>query len=66
MRLFVALDLPEEVRQKFRELIATIRQEHPHARWVRPEGIHVTLKFVGHIEDKDLGSICAGDGFFSV
>jgi len=59
MRLFVALDLPQEVRQKFRELIATIQKECPNARWVRPEGIHVTLKFIGYIEDKDLDSIRA-------
>lgn len=59
MRLFVALDLPETVRQKFGELIATIEKECPDARWVRAEGIHVTLKFIGHIEDKNLDSICA-------
>lgn len=57
MRLFVALDLPEEVRHEFRELIARLKKECPAARWVRPEGIHVTLKFIGEREDIDMGSI---------
>jgi 2'-5' RNA ligase len=57
MRLFVALDLPQPVRQRFAGLIARLRKEFPGARWVRPERIHVTLKFIGHAEHKDLESI---------
>ena len=26
-------------------------------RWVKPEGIHLTLKFLGNINDKDVGEI---------
>ena len=59
MRLFVALDLPEAVRQAFRELISQLKKSSPNARWVRPEGIHVTLKFIGHTDERNLESICA-------
>ena len=59
MRLFVALDLPDVVRQEFRELIARLKKDCPGARWVRPEGIHVTLKFIGYTDDKNFDSICA-------
>lgn len=51
MRLFVALDLPDEVHQKLRGLIAELRNECPDIRWVHPEGIHVTLKFIGHVDE---------------
>ena len=51
MRLFVALDLPGAVRHKLHDLIAQLRNECPDIRWVRPEGIHVTLKFIGHVDE---------------
>jgi RNA 2',3'-cyclic 3'-phosphodiesterase len=52
MRLFVAFDLPGEVRQALGELIAQLRPLCPAARWVRPEAMHLTLKFLGHVEDQ--------------
>ena len=50
MRLFVALDLPAEVRRDLQQLIERLRKVCPDARWVRPEGIHITLKFIGHVD----------------
>lgn len=53
MRLFIALDFPDAVRRALRELIARLKPESTSARWVRPEGMHVTLKFLGEtVEDK--------------
>ena len=60
MRLFVALDVPEEVREALGKMIARLKQSVPKfrgARWVRPEGMHVTLKFIGHVEEARLGAI---------
>jgi RNA 2',3'-cyclic 3'-phosphodiesterase len=55
MRLFVALDLPDEVRGKLADAIHACKHSAPQgARWVRPEGVHITLKFIGHIEDARL------------
>jgi 2'-5' RNA ligase len=51
VRLFVALDLPDAVHNKLSDLIAELRNECPDIRWVRPEGIHVTLKFIGHVDE---------------
>jgi 2'-5' RNA ligase len=54
MRLFVAFDLPDDVRSALGELIARMKPLCRAARWARPEGMHVTLKFVGHaIADGD-------------
>lgn len=47
MRLFVALDVPEIVRTAVAGLAAKLRRTCEHARWVRVEGAHVTLKFIG-------------------
>jgi 2'-5' RNA ligase len=48
MRLFVALDLPGDVREALVALIARLKPLCRAARWARPEGMHVTLKFIGH------------------
>lgn len=48
MRLFVALDLPDEVRSAIAETIALLKRACREARWVRPDGMHITLKFIGH------------------
>lgn len=43
MRLFIALDLPDAVR----ETLATWRAEVPGVRWTPPERMHLTLRFLG-------------------
>ena len=48
LRLFVAVDLPENVRESLRYLQAELRGRNlGDLRWARPEGIHLTLKFLG-------------------
>jgi 2'-5' RNA ligase len=59
MRLFVALDFPDEVRDAVRELIANLRPLCKSARWVRPERMHITLKFIGHVPAEKLDPIRA-------
>ncbi|MCS7024884.1 MAG: RNA 2',3'-cyclic phosphodiesterase [Bryobacteraceae bacterium] len=53
MRLFVALDLPEPVKNSLASLIETLR---PCAalRWVKPENLHITTKFIGEFPEEDL------------
>lgn len=59
LRLFVALELREDVRQAIRELIADLKPLARGARWVRPEGMHVTLKFIGYVAEDQLDPIQA-------
>jgi 2'-5' RNA ligase len=49
VRVFVAIDIPVPVRAKIDAFIARVRPACPRARWVRIEGVHVTLKFIGEI-----------------
>ncbi len=67
MRLFVALEIPSEVRDGFAALIAELRAADSsfsknRARWVRPENLHVTLKFIGHVDAGKLDAIRAALG----
>jgi 2'-5' RNA ligase len=47
VRLFVAVDVPDVVAAELLERIAGLRGAVSGARWTRPEGWHVTLKFLG-------------------
>jgi RNA 2',3'-cyclic 3'-phosphodiesterase len=54
MRLFIALDLDGSIREKIVRFLDGVREFAPDARWVRPESLHVTLKFVGQWPDAQL------------
>jgi 2'-5' RNA ligase len=47
MRVFVALDIDDSIRARLEKFLDGVRGFAPEARWVRPESMHVTLKFVG-------------------
>jgi 2'-5' RNA ligase len=47
MRIFVALDIEEAIRDRISRFMDGVREFAPDARWVRPESLHVTLKFIG-------------------
>jgi 2'-5' RNA ligase len=47
MRIFVALDIGDAIRERISRFMEGLRGFAPDARWVRPESLHVTLKFVG-------------------
>jgi RNA 2',3'-cyclic 3'-phosphodiesterase len=47
MRVFIALDIDDGIRQRIQRFIEGVSGFAPDARWVRPESLHVTLKFIG-------------------
>lgn len=47
MRLFVAIDLPDDIRQS----VADICRGLPGVRWLPPEQLHLTLRFIGEADD---------------
>jgi 2'-5' RNA ligase len=56
MRLFVAIDLSADIRQRIVEYVARLVREVPGAageKWVRPESLHLTLKFIGQSDRVD-------------
>jgi 2'-5' RNA ligase len=65
VRLFVALDIPGNIRQGLTKLVKELRAVvAPQARWVRMEGVHVTLKFIGETPNENLAEI--RDALFQV
>jgi 2'-5' RNA ligase len=57
IRAFIALELPDVARRTLAELQNALRRELTPVRWVRPEGIHLTLKFLGDIPDERVAEI---------
>jgi len=51
MRLFVAVNLPADVRQSLWDAAAPLRQRAGPVRWVAAESIHLTLKFLGEVDE---------------
>jgi 2'-5' RNA ligase len=62
MRIFVALDLEEEIRLRIQRFIEEMRGLAPDARWANPESLHVTLKFIGEKPESALKEIEAALG----
>jgi 2'-5' RNA ligase len=49
LRLFVAVDIPNDVREALNRLQSDLKRlDLSRLRWVRPEGVHLTLKFLGN------------------
>lgn len=59
MRLFVALEIPEAVRRELARRVAGLRERLPRAKWVDPSILHLTLLFLGQVEDAKVPALTA-------
>ncbi len=73
LRSFIAIELPEEVKSALSRLQDKLKESVADIRWVKPDNIHLTLKFLGDIDDKNIGNIvqqlegaCAEYSFFDL
>jgi 2'-5' RNA ligase len=57
MRVFVALEIPFAVRENLAALLNALRSVSARTSWVRPENLHVTLKFIGEAAEAKLAAI---------
>ena len=73
LRSFIAIELPEEVKSALSGLQDELKESMADIRWVKPDNIHLTLKFLGNIDGKNIGNIvkqiegaCAKYQFFEL
>lgn len=59
IRTFIALPIPDNLKDSLRSAISGLRGKNSGVRWVRPESIHITLKFLGDIDENLTGSLSA-------
>ncbi|MGH9580652.1 MAG: RNA 2',3'-cyclic phosphodiesterase, partial [Terriglobales bacterium] len=57
MRLFVALDIDESIRARLAQFVQGVQRFAPDARWISPESLHLTLKFIGEVDPGELGAV---------
>ena len=57
VRAFVALELSPEIKQAIAEYLQPLRKLSDKVRWVKPENIHLTLKFLGDTPTKQIEAI---------
>ena len=58
MRTFISADIPDESRSEVALFLARLRtMKIEKLRWVQPEAIHLTLKFLGEINQDRVGSV---------
>ena len=62
MRLFIALTPPPDVQRATWDAFAPLRARALPVKWVQPDGIHLTLKFLGDVTDERLGELSAALG----
>ena len=65
MRLFIAIDIDEKIRDALSDLQRQLQRrageegiKKTDVKWVRPEAIHLTLKFMGEVKDEKAAEIC--------
>jgi RNA 2',3'-cyclic 3'-phosphodiesterase len=59
MRLFIALDIDDAIRERITRFMEGVSAFAPDVRWVKPESLHVTLKFIGEQPDTAVEQIKA-------
>jgi len=57
MRLFIAMPLPEEIEEHLGKVIFALKQKRGKVKWVAPKNIHLTVKFLGEVDEDQVDKI---------
>lgn len=57
MRTFIALELSEEIKEELGRLQDELKAADAEVKWVKPQNIHLTLKFIGNAEESKIEEI---------
>ncbi len=73
IRTFIAVEIPEDLKQALQRLQGEFGRSRDRVTWVKPAGMHITLKFLGDIEEQRIPELgekiresCAGRSCFPV
>ncbi|HPE45173.1 MAG TPA: RNA 2',3'-cyclic phosphodiesterase [Deltaproteobacteria bacterium] len=59
IRTFIAIALPDDIKASIDTAVAALRERNRAVRWVKPEGLHITLKFLGEIPEDIVAPLSA-------
>jgi RNA 2',3'-cyclic 3'-phosphodiesterase len=57
MRTFIAIEIPSEVKSALAALQDDLRRAGADVSWTRPENIHLTLRFLGEVDERRIGEV---------
>lgn len=57
MRTFIAVEIPAEIKEKIGRYIDYLRGSFQNVKWVSPKNLHLTIKFLGEVKEKDLDTL---------
>ena len=57
MRLFIAIDISEEIRESLAQIQSRLKYAGVDVKWVEPKNIHLTLKFLGEVKEEKVEEI---------
>ena len=60
IRTFIAIELTDPVRAEIARIEDTLKGKGGDIRWVRPENLHLTLKFLGDVEPEQIAKVEEG------
>ncbi len=58
IRTFVAVDIDSAVRDRVAGLVGRFRAAGADVKWVQPQNLHITLKFLGDVDAKEIHRVC--------
>ncbi|MHC1742171.1 MAG: RNA 2',3'-cyclic phosphodiesterase [Syntrophobacteraceae bacterium] len=58
IRTFVAIDLPRRIQGDLEQIVQILQRSNAPVSWVKPDRIHLTLKFLGDVHENRIVSIC--------
>ena len=56
-RIFIAINLPEEIKEELFNYQNRFEDEGGWARWTKKDNLHITLEFLGYVDDKDMAKV---------
>jgi 2'-5' RNA ligase len=59
MRLFIALPIPPAVEEELGRIISLLREKGGRVKWVEPQNIHLTVRFLGDTEERLVKNLSA-------
>lgn len=57
IRAFIAIKISADIHKKLRNIQEKLKETATQISWVKPENIHLTLKFLGNVEEKRIPKI---------
>lgn len=58
LRTFIAVDIGKAIRDRAVALQGTLARTGNDVKWVEPENLHVTLLFLGEVDDRTVPEVC--------